>query len=809
MACLIEISGNERRRFELSDLVRIGREAGSAVPLSDARVSRRHCEITRLEGGRYRLRDLGSTGGTFVDGRRITEVNLVDGAEIVLGDTRLRFEEHAPRSYTLNEITIEADDTERLDVACAADLPAVDPSFPSSSQVMELDKLRRCYDQLRVAFELSRAIGVEHELEPLLKRIVDTVLQVLHADRAAIVLYDPTTGRATHTAARTREKTRERWQLARAIVAHVLSHRAAVLEPRAPRTHDGWTVLCAPLLYRGEVLGIIYADARGDEVTFQERDIELLTALANQSALAVKNTLLRERIDAFAAEERRRLERIVGDIPVGIALLDGAHRVAFANARARELLGLLAAPTGDSPIECLGTIPLEELLAREESSPLEAEVPGPTPRIIRLWAARSEGSDGRAETVLTLGDVTLERKREEHATRADRIALAGQVAGGIAHDFNNLLTVILSYTDGAQLDPASAATTEALAEIHRAASTGASLTRQLLSLSRSEATRPEPLDLNETIQNLAGILKRSLGEGIEIELRLGDLLSPTTIDRTQMEQVLLNLAVNARDAMPKGGCFVLETRRIEISEAADVAKFGVKPGPYLHLSARDNGCGMPPDVRTRAFEPYFTTKPIGRGTGLGLATTHRIITHAGGNVTVDSREGAGTTFHVLLPVRITQAPLRLVARARQTENPGRGRRVLVVEDQPAVRRVVGGALRRSGFLVLEAANGNEALEITTLTPVDLVVSDVMMPGLCGTDLARRLRERWPNLPIVLATGHAGDLLVGFDLPGVQLLNKPFSHPELVCAALAAFDSTVSRTQTTDAAPARQHLHEVR
>jgi PAS domain S-box-containing protein len=363
-----------------------------------------------------------------------------------------------------------------------------------------------------------------------------------------------------------------------------------------------------------------------------------------------------------------------------------------------------------------------------------------------------------------------ERRRLEHQLRQnERLDSLGQLAGGVAHDFNNLLAVIIGYCgivadavpedDDAQAD---------IDGIRKAAERGAALTRQLLIFSRLEPSRQEKVDLNAVVRETHELLRRTLGEDITVVTELAADLRPVTADRSKMEQVLLNLTMNARAAMPDGGVLTIET----VDDGADVV-----------LSVRDDGHGMEPEVVQRAFEPFFTTRPKGQGSGLGLATAYGAVVDARGTIDIESEPGAGTTVRVRLPAASGQEPA--AAEVEPQLPAGNGERVLLVEDEDAVRDVVLRLLQRSGYEVRDVGVPLEALDIFAAEPgrFDMLLTDVVMPGMSGTQLASRLRDVRPDLPVLFMSGYtAGPAPGGHELPSNgSLLHKPFDRDALLTA----------------------------
>jgi PAS domain S-box-containing protein len=377
-------------------------------------------------------------------------------------------------------------------------------------------------------------------------------------------------------------------------------------------------------------------------------------------------------------------------------------------------------------------------------------------------------------------DVTERRKLEEQLLHAQKMEAVGRLAGGVAHDFNNLLTAIRASAEllREQLGPD---THGDLEEIERACARATDLTRRLLALGRRQVLAAQLLDVNAVVGDVQRMLSRIIGEDVSLAVELSPDLSAVRVDPGQLQQVLLNLAVNARDAMPSGGRLLVRTENVTL-EAAEASARGVPPGRYVALLVKDDGAGMDETTRRRAFEPFFTTKEQGRGSGLGLSTVYGIVTQSGGAVTLDSAPGAGTTVTVYLPAQ----PERPSESGEAPTTPGReGARlpaaektVLVVEDEDAARRLLRRALTRMGYRVLEAPGGEEALELWRKhrREIDVVVTDVVMPGMSGRALVEHLRAEAKALPVVFISGYTEDALPDLAALGrrTTLLEKPFT-----------------------------------
>ena len=509
---------------------------------------------------------------------------------------------------------------------------------------------------------------------------------------------------------------------------------------------------------------------------------------------------LRLRVDVLMA--------LIDLAPDAILALDARGRITLWNKGAEATYGFTGEEAlGGDPMTLLKTeipAPREDIgravaqVGRWEGDIVQTTKDGRRLNLVcSLVALRDE--DGAVSAMLAVyRDVTerlaLEAERErarlsERFVRAERLESLGQLAGGIAHDFNNLLAVIAGYTTlidataerltGAIDEQARRGLLENSGEIARAVEHGGDLTHQLLAFARQETVRPVPVSLNDVVSDLESMLRRTLGEHVVLETSLAPALGAVLADAGQLAQVLVNLAVNARDAMPDGGRLIIETANVEIAPepGSDLAA-----GHGVRLRVTDTGAGMAPEVLEHAFDPFFTTKADTTGTGLGLSTVYGIVTQAGGRASLYSEPGHGTAFTATFPVTDAPAlPAAPPALAPAQGDEAGGRTVLLVDDQPALRAVTARILGRAGYDVLAAANGPEALELAeTRERIDVLLTDVVMPEMLGQQLAELLRERRPTVRVIFISGFARPALEhgGRPLDG-PLLQKPFSAGELL------------------------------
>ncbi|MFC0219663.1 cell cycle histidine kinase CckA [Pseudochelatococcus lubricantis] len=478
--------------------------------------------------------------------------------------------------------------------------------------------------------------------------------------------------------------------------------------------------------------------------------------------------------------------RLFGGGKAAASLTDGGPR--------RTILGVVAprdreglARAVHQAAEGLGDIPhLDVVIAGQASA--QAQASGQAERSARFYFSGIDDGelDGEAAIVYAL-DTTEQRALEAQFAQAQKMQAVGQLAGGVAHDFNNVLQAIIGYSDlllsnHRPTDPSF----QDIMQIKQNANRAAALVRQLLAFSRRQTLRPKVIQLGDELAELSMLLRRLLGERVELDLRHGNGLWEVKADANQFQQVVINLAVNARDAMADGGKLTIATANVG---AEDVASYGYSEASlpradYALIEVSDTGTGIPPEVLDKIFEPFFTTKEVGKGTGLGLSMVYGIVQQSGGFIFCDSVVGEGTTFRIFLPRHVaTETPLP-AAKEKQSESvdvTGRGT-VLLVEDEEAVRKFASRALATRGYTVLEATSGTDALAIVDKldAPVDLVVSDVMMPEMDGPTLLVQLRRRFPGLKVIFVSGYAEDAFEK-NLPegeNFTFLPKPFGLKEL-------------------------------
>jgi PAS domain S-box-containing protein len=393
--------------------------------------------------------------------------------------------------------------------------------------------------------------------------------------------------------------------------------------------------------------------------------------------------------------------------------------------------------------------------------------------------------------VLIVEDITERRTLEQQFRQSQKMEAIGRLAAGVAHDFNNLLTVIIGFIELTcdRLDP-DHPSREELQQALIASRSAASLTGQLLAFSRKQILRPEILNLNAVIQRMDMLLRRAVGEQVRIHVELAPSVHHVSADPGQIEQVVMNLAVNARDAMPAGGVITIESSNVDV-DSADAKTIGIAAGPHVRIAISDTGVGMPESVRARLFEPFFTTKARGKGTGLGLATVYGIVKQSGGSIAVDSELGKGTTFNVYLP-RATEAATEPTAALPVAESLGGSETILLAEDQPDVRSLMRATLTGHGYTVIAMPDAEGALRAASAWrgPIHLLLTDVVMPGMSGGDLARLMVEQRPPIRVLFTSGYADHSIVqqGVIERGLAFIQKPFSPDDLLRKVRSVLDA---------------------
>jgi PAS domain S-box-containing protein len=511
-----------------------------------------------------------------------------------------------------------------------------------------------------------------------------------------------------------------------------------------------------------------------------------------------------ERARVALAEERNLLRALIDTIPDFISVKDTAGRFVLSNSMLTSFLG------ATTPDEVVGKTDFDyysyEVAVRNEADEraiMQSGQPVMNREEVvedqtgnRRWLLTTKmplrNSDGQSLGLITIcRDITKRRLLEAQLFQAQKMESIGRLAGGIAHDFNNLLTAMTGYAELAldahsPTDPAR----DDIIGIQTTAKRAAGLTRQLLVFAKTQIMEPRVTNLNDLIHDTEQVLRPLISEDIALILRLSADLWDMKADHVQIQQVIINLAINARDAMPTGGQLIIETANLMLDDTVAHQLFGMPAGDYVTFAISDTGVGMDATVQAHLFEPFFTTKGPGRGTGLGLATSYGIVKQHGGNIWFQSAPGRGTTFRIYLPRAVDTPEVQTQTESAPTVVHGT-ETILLVEDEPTVRALAARVLRAQGYRVLEAANGYEALRLVQeyIEPIHLLLTDVVMPQMGGKMVAEQLKALFPTIKVLFISGYADDTVVrrGGLEPGVEILQKPFSPAQLAQKVRAMLD----------------------
>jgi hypothetical protein len=542
-----------------------------------------------------------------------------------------------------------------------------------------------------------------------------------------------------------------------------------------------------PLKAGDSTMGVIAVQTYSAGVRYGERERQILEFVSSQIALVIERKRAEQQLADSEAKYRLLFE--ANPEPMWVHE-DDAFRILAVNQAAIASYGFSEADFMAMTVTDLHPKPEHpavDLLLRRPGEPaairsgLHHLKKDGTAIEVELLAHAIEFA-GRPARLVLARDVTEQRRLEAQLRQAQKMEAVGRLAGGIAHDFNNLLTAILGSAQLAlrEVEP-SHPVREDLEEIRRAGLRAADLTRQLLAYSRRQVIAPKVIDLNEAVRSLDSMLRRLIREDIELILTLGPTPLAVRSDPGQIEQIVLNLVVNARDAMPQSGRISVRAESVFLDANQPANSPAAPPGPYVHLAVSDTGTGLTAEARAHLFEPFFTTKELGKGTGLGLATVYGIVKQNGGFIYVDSEPGQGTTMRVYLPP--APGPISTDASAVTAGSGGGSETVLLVEDEPAVRQFARRALEASGYAVLVAPDGAEALSLAErhAGPIHVLLTDVVMPGMAGPELARRLAARRPSLRVLYCSGYTDDatVLEGVREAGTPFLQKPFAPEDLI------------------------------
>jgi PAS domain S-box-containing protein len=601
------------------------------------------------------------------------------------------------------------------------------------------------------------------------------------------------------------------------LVQNVLIHRAPFVvhnthqDPRVSAirkelAHFGvFALLILPLIIEGEVVGSLSIEATQPR-QFSGEEINLAWSVAEQ----VAGVLARVRL----AQVRQRLSAAIEQAADNIIITDIEGKIIYVNPAFERI-------SGYNRVEVIGQTP-HFLDSNQSDQPAYYQGQWSTLTSGQVWRGRlinkhKDGSKYIEDVTITpvrnedrtivsyvsaQRDVTRELSLEEQLSQSQKMEAIGRLAGGVAHDFNNLLTVITGYSELLMHRPIENQETQRsyLEEIYNASERAAALTRQLLAFSRKQVLHPEVLNLNKAISGITKMLRRLIGEDIEMVISLSPSLGMVKADPGQLEQVIVNLVVNARDAMPNGGRLIIETSGVTLDESYVSQHVEVEPGPYVMLAISDTGIGMDKETISHIFEPFFTTKEPGKGTGLGLAMVHGIVKQSSGHIWVYSEPDQGTTIKIYLPLITTAAESTNHSQIDRVQLQGT-ETVLVVEDDVSVRSLICQFLRKSGYTVLEATTSTEAFQLAYIyhQPIHLLLADMVLPGINGLELARQLTGLYPQLKVLYISGYTDNAVIrqGMLEPGAAFLQKPFTPTVLGSKVREVLDAPIQQRPSND------------
>jgi len=652
---------------------------------------------------------------------------------------------------------------------------------------------------LSLLYDVGRDLATSLDTDEILDRATTLTCQALGGLLGEAFLYLPEEGKLVLRAMYGRENhemlmVQEKLQLdvGVGLAGWVAQNRKSINIPDVtndPRwlhisgiDEDVHGALCAPILQGDHLLGVLTV-LHHQPAAFLPDHLDLLQAICHQVGMALSNAERYQQVQSLVdllEVEQRRLENLVERLPVGVLLLDEFHTLLVANSMGSEILGLLGVGTVGQPLSTLGPYDLKDLIA-QHASPLPVNITygGPPQRVFEAQV-RPLGVE-QSQWVITVREVTEEREIQVRIQMQDRLATVGQLASGIAHDFNNIMAAIMVYADLLHTDLAfSPSGKERLAIIQNQVNRASSLIRQILDFSRRSVMEQIIMDLLPFIKELDNLLERVLPETIHLDLYYENEEFWVKADPTRLQQVFMNLAVNARDAMSEGGSLIFLLDRIQLLSSEPPPFPSMLPGEWLRIRVRDTGEGIPPDVIPHIFEPFFTTKPVGEGTGLGLAQAYGIVKQHDGFIDVQSKVGEGTIFTIYLPA-LDAAEQKVVLDEQLVGIEGEGETILVVEDDQVALGALRDLLASQNYIVLMARNGIEALEIfeQRSDSINLVVCDVVMPEMGGVSLFTALNARYPQVKMLFITGHPlqEENQALLERGSVHWMQKPFSVPD--------------------------------
>jgi two-component system, cell cycle sensor histidine kinase and response regulator CckA len=659
--------------------------------------------------------------------------------------------------------------------------------------VEDITARKRAEVERQATLEITHAVNVTENLDDLLHLIHSALKKVLHAENCFVALHDPASGMFQFPFfADQFDSAPPPQEVGRSCTAYVFRTGRAASIPQAAferlvkadqvelvgTASPAW--LGVPLRSASATIGVLVVQHYSDSNAYTQRDLEFLESVGGQIALAIE----RKRSEAALRNSEARLRVLVEQLPAILWTVDS-------NLRFTSALGAGLTRAGVHPEDIVGKtmgdffettdggfLPINEhrRAVGGEAGTFHMEWRGGS-YACHVEALRAANGQTYGAICMAL-DVSDRKKLEAQLRQAQKMEAVGRLAGGIAHDFNNLLMVIQGYAELLidRSKPGDVFRRNA-EQIQEASQRAASLTRQLLAFSRKQMLAPSVLNIQSVVADMEKILRRLIGEDIELVSVNAPDLWRIKADRSQIEQVILNLAVNARDAMPRGGKLTIETANVEFDKSQARLPVVLTPGHYVMLAVTDNGCGMDTETQAHIFEPFFTTKEKGKGTGLGLATVYGIVKQSGGYIWVYSEIDQGTTFKVYLP-RVEESLTPQEVRSESQNIPRGTETILLVEDEKGVRDLAREYLEISGYKVLVAENGVAAVKVASDYDgaIDLVMTDVVMPGLSGSELTKKIREIRPAIHVMYMSGYTDQAIIHHGIlgPDIVLLQKPFT-----------------------------------
>jgi PAS domain S-box-containing protein len=668
---------------------------------------------------------------------------------------------------------------------------------------LDVTESQRLEGERQVISDVVHALNESPNLDELLTRIHQALKKVLYAENCFVALHDKETDNFHFPFfADQFDSAPAPQKLHRTCTAFVFRTGRAMLIPQSEFDRlaaqgevelvgspcPAW--LGVPLKTPTATIGVLVVQHYQDENAYNMRDLEFLDSVGGHIALAIER---RRAEDALAMSEAMfRLLFAHNPLPTWVFDSETLRFLQVNDAAVRQY--------GYSQDEFEGMTVLD-IRPESERPNFRADLRQwqGQPQFKTHWKLLGKGArpmeaeiiahqleyNGRPVHLVVAQDIGERHQLEEQLRQAQKMEAVGRLAGGVAHDFNNLLMVIKGHSEllmGAL--PPSEHVARKIEQIDRAADRATALTRQLLAFSRQQVLQPRVMNLNTVVEEMGKLIPRLIGEDVELILRTASDLGAIRADASQMEQVIMNLAVNARDAMPEGGRLVIETSNTELDRTYSNARPVVEPGPYVLLAVSDTGIGMDQETQARIFEPFFTTKEQGKGTGLGLSTVYGVVKQSGGFIWVYSEVSKGTSFKIYFP-RVDQSVENGGAAQKLTEAPRGTETILLAEDEQDVRELAREFLESGGYTVIQATNGQEALRVAAYHPsrIDLLVTDMVMPGMTGQSLAARLQQQHPGLAVIYMSGYSelAATEAAQAAPNARLLTKPFSRATILRA----------------------------